>query len=355
MENWKDFCSKFQYWSNSLLIGSLSFEKRCLNALKILENYPKVLENLDFEFFKVLQHLGKDCDLMDSLLEENRKDYETITIKNKLTLNFNDFKIYDEHKNIIGPDMIIQSLKNQDHLKHKNVFLDISSFPRSVFFPLIKFLYKNESISNLFILWTEKKGLRNEKNVLNYSQINKIPLFPKLPNRTDIPFFWLPILGYDRVPIQKIIGEGYFGRYDYKVFYPIVAFPSRWPEETDDIIMEHMDFFKENLSNDTSEHFELSNIKHVPSNNPFELFLMINKFKENKEKIFEDSIIALSPFGTKAQSLGACLASIILDLPILYYNPEFYKLSEKEKNKKIEYKELVGKTYVAWIKGEIYN
>lgn len=333
----------------------MSFEKRCLNSLKILDKYPNVLKKLDFEFFKVLQHLGKDCVLMDTLLAANRKDFETMINKNKLTINFNDYKIYDEHKNIIGSDMIIQCLINQDLLNYKNVFLDISSLPRSVFFPLIKFLYKKETISNLFILWTEKKGLRNEKNVLNYSQINKIPFFPKLPNRTDIPFFWLPILGYDKVPIQKIIEDGFFSKYDYKEFFPIVAFPSRWPEETDEIIIEHMDFFKENITNSSAEHLELTNIKHVPSNNPFELFLMINKFKENKDKIFEDSIITLSPFGTKAQSLGACLASIILDLPILYYNPEFYKLSENEKSIGIKYERLVGKTYIAWIKGEIYN
>lgn len=312
------------------------------------------MRSIDFELFKVKEHSGEDKLIMDEFLKTNEKEFEKMFDRNNIKLNSNFYKIFDLNKNLIGYDIIIQHLEKKGR-KYKNIFFDISSFPRSVFFPLIKYLYKEEITNNLFIIWTEKKGLRNEINVVNYTQLNKIPLFPRPPDNKDLPFFYLPVLGYDDRPILKIFEDNIFDLYEHKQFFPIITFPSEWPEEPDQIILKHIDFFTESITDQLKDIFDISNIIHVPSNNPFELFLKVKNFKENKNKIYKDFIITLSPFGTKAQSLGVCLTSVLLnDLPIVYYNPELYKLSEKEKNKNIDYSEVVGKTYIALIKGDIY-
>lgn len=312
------------------------------------------MRSIDFELFKVKEHSGEDKLIMDEFLKTNEKEFEKMFERNNIKLISNFYKIFDLNKNLIGYDIIIQHLEKKGR-KYKNIFFDISSFPRSVFFPLIKYLYKEEITNNLFIIWTEKKGLRNEINVVNYTQLNKIPLFPRPPDNKDLPFFYLPVLGYDERPILKIFEDNIFDIYEYKQFFPIITFPSEWPEEPDQIILKHIDFFTESITDQLKDIFDISNIIHVPSNNPFELFLKVKNFKENKNKIFKDFIITLSPFGTKAQSIGVCLTSVLLnDLPIVYYNPELYKLSEKEKNKNIDYSEVVGKTYIALIKGDIY-
>lgn len=312
------------------------------------------MRSIDFELFKVKEHSGEDKIIMDEFLKTNEKEFEKMFERNNIKLNSNFYNILDLNKNLIGYDIIIQHLEKKVR-KYKNIFFDISSFPRSVFFPLIKYLYKEEITNNLFIIWTEKKGLRNEINVVNYTQLNKIPLFPRPPDNKNLPFFYLPVLGYDERPILKIFEDNIFDIYEYKQFFPIITFPSEWPEEPDQIILKHIDFFTESITDQLKDIFDISNIIHVPSNNPFELFLKVKNFKENKNKIYKDFIITLSPFGTKAQSLGVCLTSVLLnDLPIVYYNPELYKLSEKEKNKNIDYSEVVGKTYIALIKGDIY-
>ena len=312
------------------------------------------MRSIDFEIFKVKGHSGEDKVIMDEFIETNEREFEKIFERNNTKFKSNFYRIFDDTKNLIGYDIIIQHLEKNGK-NYKNIFFDISSFPRSVFFPLIKYLYKEELAENLYIIWTEKKGLRNEINVVNYTQINKIPLFPRPPDFKDLPFFYLPVLGYDERPILKIFEDNIFDIYEYKQYYPIITFPSEWPEEPDQIILKHINFFTESITDHLKDIFDISNIIYVPSNNPFELFLKIKNFKDNKNKIYEDFTITLSPFGTKAQSLGVCLSSILLnDLPIVYFNPEFYKLSEKEKDKNSDYSDVVGKTFIALIKGDIY-
>lgn len=354
LEKFDIFCKNYSSWQKSLFIGSISFEKRCLNVFKIICNYPDLYDQIKFLLYKVKRHTGPDFKEMDKNLENNLREFLNINLIKHKNIEVNEYDIFDKNKNLIGYDIVRKDFEELNE-PFENVFFDISSFPRSVFFPVIKILASNNLLKNIYILWTEKKGLKNERNVLNYAQKNKIPLFPKPVNNRNSHFFYLPVLGYDNTPIKKLFLENFFDIYTNKYFYPITTFPSKWPEETDNILIQHLDFFTEGFTNEIKDIFDLSNLILVPSNNPFELYLKIKKFKENKMKVYDNCSIALSPFGTKAQSLGVCLSSILLDLSILYYNPEFYKLSEAEKSTVSKYEDLVGETYIALIKGELYE
>lgn len=354
LEKFNIFCKKYSKWKKSLFIGSISFEKRCLNAFKIISNYPGLKNQIKFILYKVKKHSGPDFEEMDENLEINLEEFLKIDFYKSKKIKIKDYDIFDKNKNLMGYDIIRKDLEEIKEY-FNDVFFDISSFPRSVFFPIIKILTSNMLFNNIYILWTEKKGLKNERNVLNYTQKNKIPLFPKPVNNRNYHFFYLPILGYDNTPIKKLFLENFFDIYPNKYFYPIITFPSKWPEETDNILVQHLDFFTEGYTNEIKDVFDLSNLILVPSNNPFELYLKIKRFKENKIKVYNNCNIALSPFGTKAQSLGVCLSSILLDLDILYYNPEFYKLSKVEKSPDSKYEDLVGETFISLIKGDLYE
>jgi len=354
LEDFSEFCKTFEIRDDSIFIGSISFENRCLKAFETLISKLDNPNKYNFEFYKVYSHDGQDQEKMDELLEANEKKLHTSIEENKLTCNIKSYHIFDDNNNLVGNDIIIESLEEIID-NFRNVFLDISSFPRSVFFPLIKDLLGRNNVKNLYILWTEKKGLRNEINVVSYSQIYKIPLFLTPIPEKDVPFFYLPVLGYDNRPIETIFKENFFDICDYKEFHPIITFPSKWPEETDSILIRHIDMFSTNITDFFKDRFEIGNVIHVPSDNPFELFLKVKEFKENKDKIYDKYIISLSPFGTKAQSLGVCLSCVLLDLKLLYLNPEFYSLSEKENINNVEDNDTVGNTCLSLIKGDIYN
>ncbi len=359
MENWSEFCKNYQKWDDSLFIGSVSFEIRSLNSIKVLIENSINLSNIEFELFRLTDNKGLHRNKLNALLEKNIREFNSLIDGSNLRYNLKNYNIYDEDKNLIGYENILnQFIKT--HKNCHNYFLDISSFPRSVFFPLIKYLFEHKNTENLFILWTEKKGSLHETNVDSYSDNIKIPMFPEPPKAYNEPLFYLPVLGYDDAPIQKLFEDNYFDSFTYKQYYPILSFPSELPKDTDKIILRHFELFDEKITvvSDTLKfegRLDLDNIIFIPYNNPFELYLKIKEFKENKLKIHKNPIITLSPFGTKAQSLGVCLSSLILNLPVLYYNPEFYKLTPLESSSHTEYDALVGNTYVALIKGVIYN
>ena len=149
---------------------------------------------------------------------------------------------------------------------------------------------------------------------------------------------WAPVLNFNPYIIELVLNQKQFKD---AWFYPIITFPSHWPEETNRLLLKNKNFFKGNP-------FQIDKVLYLPYNNPFEFYIGIKEFFKSKEKIFKKKfVLFISPFGSKAQSIGASLAGIFLKRvrllicrPVQYH----YDIKEPPEGERI-------KPYVALIKG----
>ncbi|HEC37755.1 MAG TPA: hypothetical protein ENI29_05930 [bacterium] len=350
-EKWIKFLKKFDF-TNSLFIGSAGFEDRSLSSLKSLINNESFNTNLfKFYFFFLESHSAIDQESVmgleikkeaDKIDEETLKMVEKLEILKKgknLNLQIHPFKRTNINEQFIGHEEIYNIIQN-DFLGGfpSKVFLDVSAFPRTVFIPLIKILYQNKQVENLFIVWTNKGGLEYEENVSNYDQVVDIPLFSGVNIEKEEMKFWLPILNYNTSMIDLVLSQKQFKT--NSSLYPIVTFPSHWPHETNNLLLENKKFF-------INKTFEIDKVLYLPYNNPFEFFIGIIEFYKSKKKILSnDFTLTISPFGSKAQSIGASLAGILLEnVRLTICRPVQYHYDLKSPPKEEE-----SKSFIAWIK-----
>lgn len=351
-DKWVKFLKKFDF-TNSLFIGSAGFEDRSLSSLKSLINSKNFNSSLiRFYFFFLESHSTIDQESMMGLEIKEEVDkingetlkmvdkLENLKNKNNLNLTIHPFHRTNINEQFIGHEEIYNIIQ-EDFLGGfpNNVFFDVSAFPRAVFMPLIKILYQNTQVENLFILWTNKGGLEYEDNVSNYDQIVDVPLFSGVDIEKEDMKFWLPILNYNTSMIDLVLSQKQFKT--NSSLYPIITFPSHWPHETNNLLLENKEFFN-------NKTFQIDKILYLPYNNPFEFFIGIKEFYESKKIILNnDFILIISPFGSKAQSIGASLAGILLEnIRLLICRPVQYHYDII-----IPSKEEESKSFIAWVKG----
>ncbi len=355
LDKWETFLDKFEI-NNGLFIGNIGFEDRTLSALNLLKKFQKnSLKKLKFLLFylesqsiltKDLDNLGFKFDppKIEKKKEININKILKLRLENHLNLDLFSLHIDDKNRQIIGFEEVFLKVKEElDQKDYKFIFLDISSFPKSIFIPLIKILFEFSKVRNLLIIWTNKGGLTFETNVLNYDQAITLPRFSHIDPDYEDMVFWLPILNNDPNTISLVLNQRRFQK--NISYYPLLTFPTKWPDETNNILMKNREFF-------LSKRFEIEKVLYVPYNNPFEIYLRINDFYKSKEFLYgKNFFIYLSPFGTKAQSLGLCLSAILLNrVSLLICRPvEYQDDPDLHSNNEIH------NSHIAWIKGDYIN
>ncbi len=351
-EKWVKFLKKFDF-KNSLFIGSAGFEDRSLSSLNSLINCKSFNINLiRFYFFFLESHSTIEQEIMDGLgikKDADKIDAETLKMVEKLEIlkkkNNLNLKIHHFHRTNINEQFIgheeIYNIIQEDFLGGfpSNIFFDVSAFPRAIFMPLIKILYQDKQVENLFIIWTNKGGLEYEENVSNYDQIVDVPLFSGVDVEKEEMIFWLPILNYNTSIIDLVLSQKQFKT--NSSLYPIITFPSHWPHETNNLLLVNKKFFINNT-------FQIDKVLYLPYNNPFEFFIGIIEFYKSKKKILNNNFtLIISPFGSKAQSIGASLAGILLEnVRLTICRPVQYHYDLK-----IPPKEEESISFIAWVKG----
>ncbi|TKJ20050.1 MAG: hypothetical protein CEE43_13460 [Promethearchaeota archaeon Loki_b32] len=351
-EEWREFIKCFDF-DNSLFIANVGFELRSFSSLESLVKLKK-LEKLkvDFFYFYLKSHSSiseeikgygiEESKEIDEKTSENIKNLEKLKDEYKLNLRIIPYNRINEYENIVGHEEIYNIINDKIEIKnYKNIFLDVSAIPRAIFIPLIKIFYELVDTANLFIIWTNKGGFTFDHNVENYDLSINLPLFEK-ELKKDAMVFWLPILSYDPNLIKLVLDQRQFKK--NASLYPIITFPTQWPEESTNILLKNKEFF--------NKYFQFDKMLYLPYNNPFEFFLGIKEFYDSKKRIFNDQFhIIISPFGSKAQSIGSSLAGVLLDnVSLVVCRPVNYKYDKEEPPK-----EESEDSFIVWLKGENFS
>ncbi len=242
-----------------------------------------------------------------SSLKRNDKyfDYKKTT--------YNNFEFID----CTIKDPISCLTKLHSHLStftNKNLIaIDISCFTKPYFFYLLKYLHERLLIANPVVFYTEpysykfpKKGLFSSYHETEGPiRIMEIPGFSGIKERGGITVLIVQ-LGFEADSLGEINVD-----VSPNESFLVNGFPSYAPKFKD-ISLVVNEYYTGNKD---------SIILYSRSNNPFEIFNLLDKIKKN---YFNNAFLNIAPLGTKPMALGACLFAI--------HNPEvrvIFPFSEK--------------------------
>lgn len=198
------------------------------------------------------------------------------------------------------------------------IAIDISCFTKPFFFYLIKLFREKYKIKYIDIFYTEPETYIFPKGLFSSYHsssgpltVREIPGFTGLETRNDKRILII-LLGFDGDLSQEINED-----VSPTKTMLVNGFPGYAPKFKDISLV-----INEKLT--SNKDFK---IYYARSNNPFEVYNLLDKIKQENSKSF----LNIAPLGTKPMALGACLFAIHNpNVRIVYPTPEAYEKTTTE-------------------------
>lgn len=204
-------------------------------------------------------------------------------------------------------------VSDESFAAYTDIIIDISSMPRSVYFPLIaRVLYllddrakQSTSPTNLHVLVAEDPGL--DASIHEEGIDEKAEFMASFSGGFDeeavqTPKVWVPMLGENRLTQFDRIHD----RVKPDEICPVLPSPSRNPRRADDIVIEYQSalFDQHRLDGRT--------FLYASEQNPFEVYRRLREAVLRYDEVFRllgGCRVAVSPLSSKLMSLGALLVA----------------------------------------------
>lgn len=264
-----------------------------------------------------------------------------------------EVRLRDENGYLVGgravPRLINESMP--ELAKFRDVIVDISGLPRTIFFPLISFLCKRADqgkISNLHVVVTEDSVLDSKIHGGEYGTADYIYPFRLEATKKLI---WLPVVSESESGrLQKIhnLIEG-----DCIEVCPILPFPSRNLRRSDDILVNLRDVLFERIL------VSKNNLLLCDERTPFDIYRKIiqmdDYYRDRLTKLpgVGEVTTVVSPLASKMLSLGMLLAAFERHLPVAYVEAGAYRIDTESSELSLTRPEVA--PVEVWLTGEPYN
>lgn len=217
-----------------------------------------------------------------------------------------------------------------------DIFIDVSSLPRSVYFPVVaKLLFLLDQTggvpaSNLFVLVSENPELDGqivEEGIdEDADYVHPFRGGVERESTASRPRVWFPLLGEGQRVQLKCICD----LINPAEICPLLPFPSLNPRRGDDLVIEYRELLFEQLR------VEMRNFIYASESNPFEVYRQLRRavlHYANALKPLGGSSAVISANSSKLLSVGALLAAYELkrnkiDVAIAHVEAHGYKLRD---------------------------
>lgn len=333
---------------NVLFILGKGFDPRMNNVLSI------VIHNIDS---KSLSCISVDFPAGhptngDALYEENVCKFKELI--NEKNIVHHEIFIDTHVDQKLQIKKLCNDILNSNIQQYSDIIVDVSAFPRAIYFNLIKFLYERvTSSTNLFVSVSENveidRMIRKEKSDL---ATETAPLFG-----FDGGMNIFSDLSKEKILIP-VLGEGQekallsiYQSFKPSDVCPILPFPSKNPRRSDDLLMEYRCFLEDRV------HIKPQDIMYADESNPFELYrrltAMMTSYQETLSFICEKMCFGIAVFTSKLQSLGVVMVGIEnKNVAIYNVSTTDYIIDDF---KQIQIKNDSSENYLIWLKGEPYD
>lgn len=325
-----------------LLIAGSGFDPRALAVTRLLA--PNLKERISGLFIRE-NRPSPSKDIL-ARADENQKEMCKLVGSHEVA----QIDIFATDGAVIGGKEIVKIAQQIKFDGITDVLVDASALSTGIIFPLVSFLLKRakqlgQNI-NLHLLVVDDPG--TDKNIVSVGDDSAtIPHGFKggfgLNQSLDAAKLWMPQLVLDQHSTLRKIHS--YVNPDYVC--PILPFPSRNPRFADELI-EH---YEEEL---LSWGVDYRNIVYAAEDDALDLYRTILQIDAVQSRVFKDvggSLTIVSPLGSKLLAIGALMAAIERDFPVVSVESLSYKT--KFKMQKSD-NPIDGDVVHLWLAGEAY-
>lgn len=350
-----------EFWQNRLLdqnssvcmILGVGFDPRSLAALELMSQCSRPGQ---FAYLAMLLQASsstkKETQGIANFSAINQQRLSTVTNGN--CIECREVVLRDEAGYVVGGRKAVEFLHlHLDEItKHRDVVVDISGLPRTIFFPIIAFLCKQAEqgkIKNLHVAVTENSSLDGKILGNEYGDADFISNFR--PVNSNKKIVWLPVIGKNEKDRLKKIHD--LLESDCIEVCPILPFPAKNLRRADELLVQLKEvLFEEMFISNT-------NIILCDEHTPFDIYRQIvqidSYYHEQLQSLpgLGEIITVVSPLANKMLSLGTLLAAIERNLPVSYVEAGSYDIELEDASWAASQVESV--TSEIWLTGEPYE
>ncbi len=278
------------------LIGCISFEDRCIGFHRVLSKYS-IDKNLLFSI-----NINKD-----EIDAKKKQDAQNINKQYFLSSGVKSSHIIDV--DLLGSvDYFLTIVKEFINKSNGNIILDITSFPKRFFFPILKRLINDASLLNLVVTYTKPEEYAKSDLSWDPSDWNHLPSFMSNDFRESKIDLAIIAVGFVPLGLPKLLIGNYIDA-EVKLLFPHPPGPPHYQRNWE-FVRKIVDSYPRVSLNemprvhatDTSDSFD--KLCHLTNN---------GKYKS-----------LLAPYGPKPVSLSMALFAIEKGIPVYYTQPNVY-------------------------------
>ncbi len=250
---------------------------------------------------------------------------------------------------VVGGRNIVSFLSQQDLESVTDVIVDVSALSTGTSFPIIRYfaegIGQSKGHANLHVFVVHDPRLDDDIRSIYSDVPNYVHGFKgrsTLSDTADAARLWLPQLATRRRNALRLL-YGFIHPHDT---CPIFPFPASDPRLGDLLAEEYLIEIEDTWEVDTR------NIVYADEDDPLDLYRTILRLDDLRRPVFEetgDSMLILSPLGSKVMALGALMAALERNLPIAHLEPIGYELEETVPER-IDQPNLIH----IWLEGDVY-
>jgi hypothetical protein len=246
---------------------------------------------------------------------------------------------------------VVEAARTIDFTSYTDVVLDFSALSIGCSFPLTRFLYEYIESSaprvNLHAMVTARPTTDDR---IVPSPSNVVGPVHGFRGRFDIDEtaraarLWIPQLRFGQHGILERL-HGYLSPHEV---VPVLPFPAYEPRLADRLIEEYAIELGERWRVD------FRSIVYADERNPLDFYRTVLRIDDGRHPVFEEtggSLLLLSPVGSKVLALGAMMAAMERDLPVIYVEAHSYSAEFVDSH---DTNYSVGDLVHVWLSGEVY-
>jgi hypothetical protein len=233
----------------------------------------------------------------------------------------------DDEKTVIAGRRIVQMIRGFDLSSISDIVVDLSALSTGVSFPLVRHLFdraeKDKQFPNLHIMVSTSTQVDDAVQNELMDRHQSVPGFGEalaLADGVHRPKLWLPQLAKGALPALELIHS----KFDFEEICPIVPFPAQGSRAVEELVEK----FRVPITGLWA--VDDRDFLYAAEDDPLDLYRTILRVEALRRATYEiegGSLTVLSPLGTKAMALGALMAALERDLPIVYVEAQRYKMS----------------------------
>lgn len=300
-----------------LFVGGAGFDPRACTVAELIAKSAD--DRLRAVFLK--EERPEPAPLLRAKADENRQrlaaavpDHEVVEIHAFAT----------DNAAVVGREAVL-AFSGRDLSTFSDIVLDLSALSIGASFPLTRYLLEMSERSgslNLHLVVAADSGIDDSIRAVSSDIVSPVHGFRGgwgLEENRSAARLWMPQLARGKRAVLNSI-ERVVDPHDVA---PILPFPARQPKLSDELVAHFRSELQNNWDVDSRD------LVFAEENNPLDLYAQILSVDARRKPVFSETggaLTILTPTGSKVLAIGAMMAAIEKDLPVLHAENVAYEV-----------------------------